>query len=604
MKKLLFSIGLYLTFASAFCNDITFVNSDNTKYTKNSIYCDGNVIIVHCGRIISADKISYNRNKQVITSTGNVIIKDEKQNTYFMDSLCVSKNFKTGNAKNIKIIMQDKSRLAATECTINAGKFELKNVIYSPCYECTELGELTWQIKSYSVIFDPEEDTTYESAEFDLFGTALLYAPYFSHASSNIKKKSGFLPPRLGLSSKSGFGVCPQYLYLISDSQELILKPIITSKIGNVGWVYYGFRFPHGEFNVDTSITDTRSIDNEVGNDDYEKKSIQKIRSSGYRGHIFSKLRYEINNTWRCSSDINLASDRYYLKKFPFMRNTDRALESNAKLEGFDGDNYTLVKTAMFQAEPSQCVPRVLPVIERNYSSDFFYGTFHLDSSFMHLDFNNHRSSQKAMSNASWNKKILLPMGNIFDIACILSVSGLRVSEKEKSTYDSSLSVIPQINCFWQWPLIISSKELDTIFTPIFGMIIASNKKHKNVFEEPFCEINDVNLFEGNRFFASYNIDSGKRMCYGAKLAGYKDGESLYRFIIGRSTELSTISDKLEATGLKHKHSNIVTSADVFLLDELTLTANGSFSTHRKKWLKIETGLCFSNGIFDFDLMF
>ena len=66
---------------------------------------------------------------------------------------------------------------------------------------------------------------------------------------------------KFSISSKREFNFLPQYFINISEKQELILKPIITQRIGSVGWLYYGSRFENGEFNIDTtSITGTKSV--------------------------------------------------------------------------------------------------------------------------------------------------------------------------------------------------------------------------------------------------------------------------------------------------------------------------------------------------------
>jgi hypothetical protein len=273
------------------------------------------------------------------------------------------------------------------------------------------------------------------------------------------------------------------------------------------------------------------------------------------------------------------------------------------RLEGFHGRSYTLVKTAVFQSNHSENAPRILPSVEKNYCQDFCGGTFNWDSVFANLDFPNHRTAQKVISNISWSKKMLLPHGNILNVSGTLSIKGLRITERERTDYNSSFGVVPQIHVSWYWPLVCYSDWNYTIFTPIFGVIIAGNKKVGDVFEDRFCEIDEMNVFEDNRSTSVYNLDSGKRIYYGAKLSGYRDGENLYHFVVGRSVELTTPSERLETSGMRHKHSNIIAALDVLLTDELTFNCNGSYSTVNKKWLKIESGLHFSNEKFEVDLM-
>lgn len=585
-------------------SNIYFINSDETNYVGDEVICKGNVIIMYEGRIISAEEVTYNQKSENVTAKGKVILKDEEQNVYFFDSLVVHKNFESGEGKNIKVIMQDKSRLAAKKCILKNGNFELENAIYTPCYECLAFDELTWQAKASHVYLDLEDTIDYENLTLEMLGNSVFYLPYLSVPSPKVKRKTGFLAPKFSISSKRGFSFLPQYFINISEHQELILKPIITQRIGSVGWIYYGSRFENGEFNIDASITGTKSV-KEAGQDKVNKEETEKILKSGYRGHIFSNFRYEIDEIWRCSASVNLASDRYYLKRFPFLQNNDRGLESNALLEGFDGRNYTLVKASTFQTNMAgDEAPRALPVAERNFSTDLFNGTLNIDAMLMNLLFNHGREARKAASNVSWNKEFIAPYGNLFELKILATLKALKVSEKTKSKYDSFFEATPQISLAWKWPLLLSSDLADAVFTPIVGIISAGNKKHHDIFEEQFSEINDINFLEGGKSLSQYNIDYGNRVCYGAKVSAYKkDGGNLAYFTIGRTTDITDIANKPEATGMKYKNSNLVTALDLFFTDELMFTSSGNYSTRTKEWLRFRYGIRATYEYFDTDFM-
>ena len=70
------------------------------------------------GRIISAKEVTYNQKNENVISKGKVILKDEEQNLYFFDSLVVHKNLESGKGKNIKVIGQDRLRLAMNKCIL------------------------------------------------------------------------------------------------------------------------------------------------------------------------------------------------------------------------------------------------------------------------------------------------------------------------------------------------------------------------------------------------------------------------------------------------------------------------------------------------------
>lgn len=590
MKRILFLISCTFLFAKGFAEDISFLNSKETEYKDSIISCIGDVIVVYNKTIISADKISYDEKNEILQANGNVIIKDELGNAYFADSLFVEKNFKSGRVSNLKIITPDNTRLAAANCTIQDGEYLLKNVIFTPCYECTKAGSLTWQIKSKTVTFNPKNYTAYEDAVLEAFDTPIMYVPYLSHVSSNLKRKSGFLVPKISYTSQQGFSLLLPYLFSISDSQELIFKPIITSKIGHVPWIYYGLRFPHGKLTIDASLTGTKSLNKKEFN-----QKIEKIERSGYRGHIFAKLEYEINDNWRTGFDVNLASDRYYLKKFSFFDEPNRTLESKVYLEGFNGRNYTMVKSGMFQSEDMDAAPTLLPMIEHSHYFQIFDGTLNVDLAFMNLYFKHGRVAQKYVCNPSWYKEILLPGGYILEVNAVLALQGLKVREKEKSDYNSYFQAMPQLNLIWKWPLLVQAPLHNFVFTPTVGISIAGNKKRFDAFENPFDEITESNVFSNNKSISPHDVDYGKRYFYGFHINGYHDGRNVYHLALGESVELTEPQKRLESSGLKYKRSNLVGALDIFFNSNLSFSSTGSYSRKYSRFDRIDFGLNYDN---------
>jgi hypothetical protein len=183
-----------------------------------------------------------------------------------------------------------------------------------------------------------------------------------------------------------------------------------------------------------------------------------------------------------------------------------------------------------------------------------------------------------------------------------LSFSALKVSEKEHSDYDSSFDIIPQVNCALKWPLMLSYGLFSTIFTPIIGVILSKSKKNPDVFEEQFCEISDINFLDGNRSVSSYNTDSGERIYFGFKAAGYCKGENTYRFTVGKSVELTALQNRPGATGLKYKNSDIISSLDVYLSKKWTFISSCSYCSQTRHWTRIETGLNFTDRNVSFDI--
>lgn len=598
MKKFLSLLSCLCLFPTSFAADISILNSKETEYKDSIVICNGNVLVIYDKKIISADKMSFDEKTDILKAKGNVIVKDETGNTYFADSFQVGKNFKSGHAVNLKIITPDKTRLASNDCTIIDGEYLLKDVVFTPCYECTGSGALTWQLKSETVTFNPESYTTYQDAILEAYDVPVLYTPYLSHVSSNLRRKSGFLRPSYSLASQVGFAFSIPYLFSISDSQELIFKPILTSKIGHVPWIYYGLRFPNGEFSIDASLTGTKSVDKKDNNE-----QVKKIKHSGYRGHFFAKLHYDINNNWRAGFNINRVSDMYYLKRFPFFEDPDRTLESKIYLEGFHGRNYTMIKSSMFQSENMEVTPILLPIIEHDHYFQIFGGTLNVSTAFINQCFKHGRISQKYICNPSWYKEILFPGGHILEINAVLAMQGLKVQEEDRSDYNSYSQALPQINLTWKWPLLVKSSFHNLIFTPLVGTSLAGNKKHYDVFENTFDEVNISNVFSNNRSISPYNVESGKRIFYGFHLDGYNASKNIYHLALGESVELTEPRTRLDCSGLKYKRSNLVGALDIFFNSNLTFSSSASYSRKHSKFTQIEAGINYSNAIFSTHIM-
>ena len=67
-----------------------------------------------------------------------------------------------------------------------------------------------------------------------------------------------------------------------------------------------------------------------------------------------------------------------------------------------------------------------------------------------------------------------------------------------------------QVSLSWKRLLLLSSVLVYAVFTPITRIIAEGNKKHTDIFEEQFSEINDINFLEGGKSLSQYNLDYGR----------------------------------------------------------------------------------------------
>ena len=102
-----------------------------------------------------------------------------------------------GFAKNVRMLLSDRSRLAAnTARRINGNRTELRRAVYSPCDLCKSdpSAPPAWQLKAREIDHDKSmKIVEFRDAVMEIDGWPIFYAPYISTPDPSVKRASGFL---------------------------------------------------------------------------------------------------------------------------------------------------------------------------------------------------------------------------------------------------------------------------------------------------------------------------------------------------------------------------------------------------------------------------
>ena len=99
----------------------------------------GHVEISQSGQVLLADTVSYNQRTDTITASGNVSLSQPTGEIVFADFIELRDSMNDAFAKNVRMLLNDRSRLAAnTARRTNGNRTELKRGVYSPCDLCRE----------------------------------------------------------------------------------------------------------------------------------------------------------------------------------------------------------------------------------------------------------------------------------------------------------------------------------------------------------------------------------------------------------------------------------------------------------------------------------
>ncbi len=503
--------------------DIYF-NADNMENdsNRNLVIASGDVEIIRENLTLKADKVTYNQKTEDITAEGNVVLLEKNGNVLFADRINLSEKIQKADVENIKVILLDKTRLAARTFHKKANDRKiLRHAVYTPCDNCRDSSPL-WQLKAGKVLHDPvEQNVEYQNAFLEIKGIPVLYTPFFSHPDPSVKHRSGFLFPRIISSNFLGAAVQPQYFWDINPQTNITFNPIISSKKDPIFSSIFHKYFYRGELNASGTIM----------NDDASDKNDKHDT----RGNLFLYGRYEINDYWVADTDINYASDHTYLDDLNLPQKDAPWLTSRLRLQSFDNRNYAYLEGYyydMLSYDLQQInKPYILPIMGyENISNPNPYGAYVKTSlSAASIYHKEDDSSQRLTMINSWNLPYTSPFGEKYKLSASLK-SDLYYVEKYLNDNDeyytgTTARVFPQLGLEWRLPFIKNTESTSQILEPIIVGALAPNKGNKrdkipNDDSRDF-ELTDTNIFDLDRYAGYDRNDVGSRVSYGLNWSFY-----------------------------------------------------------------------------------
>jgi len=280
----------------------------------------------------SADQLTYDRERELLTLSGNVRILREPWVIYANElEIELKTNLVRANS-GVRIVKQEsgseKEVISADKAEINidaqtgflvSGKLTLpadqgqitifgerlervsenkylfKSGSFTTC-QC-EPGKIPdWQIQAREISADTRGSVKIKSAKILVLDKAVFYLPYFEYPISS-KRKSGFLPPQLGYSSRSGMEIGLLYYQTLGPSADLTFYPTWVQKRGAL--LGAEFRYDLGKY----------SVGRVEGNVIDDQKENRWRWSGAYQG----------DSTWKSGwlrEDIRQLSDNEYILDF------------------------------------------------------------------------------------------------------------------------------------------------------------------------------------------------------------------------------------------------------------------------------------------------
>jgi LPS-assembly protein len=520
---------------------VTFT-ADEVQYDQNAalVVARGRVEAFQGGRILRADELTYNRNTGVATARGNVQLIEADGQIMFAESAELSNQMRDGVLEGLRGHLLQNGRIAANGARRTDGSiFDLSRVLYTVCDPCKNdpLAPPLWQLRARTATLDrTDQQVRYRGASIDMAGIPVMWLPYFQHPDGSASRQSGFLSPSFGITKYLGGFIETPYYWAIDESQELVLRPITSTRVApNLG-LDYRRRFNNGEVEVLSSVG---HLDGRDGTEE------------GFAGHIFAKGRFSLDETWRAGFDVNRASSEQYLRIYRY--GSQRVLPTTLFTEGFWGrEGFVRFDARTYQGlrriDDISRIPLVLPNIYADWESpeDGLGGRFTVDTWNFAVFRGTGTSTRRAATRVGYALPRMDDLGGVWTLRAQSDLAAydfedinLAPNFATGSANGQSAAANIRAALDWRMPFLrdggdwgrqVIEPRIQLVTGPMTGSQYRIPNEDSIVFD-----FTDANLFSLNRFTGRDRQEGGTRADMALRSAWFLPQDRQLEAVVGRS---------------------------------------------------------------------
>lgn len=483
--------------------DQIFVDED-----QNTVIAEGNVEAEYDGRILRADRLVYNRTTDKVRATGNVIILDTDGTERFAEEIETDSNLSDGYAIGFSTRISNGGTATAESAIRTSDGFNaLDKVVYTACEVCEDSKTPTWALRARKAVLDQNDQMiSYQDAVLEIAGIPVIYMPYFAHPDPNSDRRSGFMIPDIGLSSKLGAYYQQPYYWAISPSQDLTVSPLIASSVNPLLEFDYRKRFWSGQVNANFSFTKERDFDSDG----------EKFDESEWRGHIFADGEFNLTDTWKWGFGVEQVSDDLYTRRYDIDGENDerglydgqpRRLLTQVYVQGQQRDWYADASLLSFEglrvSDNDDTFPRALPMLYAQRLFDFgSNGLASFTASSAILDRNEGTNTYRASLGSDWSTSRVLAGGLILTPFAEGRYDYYSISDDTTATDDETIARGgANIGTRLSYPLYRAGQSVDLLVEPIAMVAYGTpgvNDRTIPVEDSLLYEFDETSLFDSN----------------------------------------------------------------------------------------------------------
>jgi LPS-assembly protein len=320
--------------------------------------------------VIQADRLEYNRATDLVKATGSVRI-NRAGNVYEGPLLELSVDAFEGffNTPSYHFARNDAHGQADRLDFLDEQRAVIHNATFTTCQRQPGPSWMPdWILKATSISLDNEEGVgVAEGALLSFKGVPILPVPYLSFPLTD-QRKSGLMPPTLGLDNVNGVEVAVPYYWNIAPNRDATVTPTLMTKRGVNFDTEFRYLEPSyaGGIRLDWMPSDQLRDANRWGLNVNHQARIESAWTNNGAALNLSLNRVSDDNYWRDFTRINGSS-------------TQRLLANDATLTWGNGAWANSVRTLKWQTLQDVDAPIVppydrLPQLATRYTRSNLYG--------------------------------------------------------------------------------------------------------------------------------------------------------------------------------------------------------------------------------------
>ncbi len=488
---------------------VLLIEGDSLENTLDrKLKASGNAVLKKNGKTINANIIEYDQVSDELYAIGNVSIdSDESRLTGSSLELSVNENVGvipnasfSSSLKNSNSIFNNTLRGKAKLLFLEGGdKKRLQNASITTC----AAGQDDWFIKASEIeINDSSKIVKAKDAKLEFKGIPILYSPLVNF-SFNDDRKSGFLAPSVGTTSRSGFESSIPYYFNLSPTSDATLTPRYFGKRGlqMQGEYRYLNKNYSGTSNLEYMNKDkANNKDNRYYAKFHHQQNLTGNINGGFRVEKVSDDNYfsDMSSLISATSQVNLPQEAY-------LNYSSETLDVNFLAQRYQN----LTKTS----SPYERLPSLSLKHSDNYENLGGFASFETELGMSLTQFErNHNfiasSTDKSMTGSRFvaNPSISIPFEASYGYVKPKITMNIRSYELEGGTTKSKSMTIPTVSVdsavYLDKKISFAGKDFVQTLEPriFYSYTPYKNQETLPMFDTALADLNLESLFIENQF--------------------------------------------------------------------------------------------------------